>query len=44
MTDKFPVDRLNRILTAVKTIEESLGVLARRQHISRDEYKSGSHT
>lgn len=28
-TDEFPDDRLNRILTAVDTIEESLGVLAR---------------
>ena len=44
MTHEFPADRLNRILTAVETIEESLGVLARRQHISRDEYKSGSDT
>jgi hypothetical protein len=30
MTDEpFPADRLNRILTAVETIEESLGRLAR---------------
>lgn len=27
--DRFPTDRLNRMLTAVDTIEKSLGVLAR---------------
>lgn len=43
-TDEFPVDRLNRILTAVDTIEESLGVLARKQRISREAYKSDSDT
>lgn len=43
-TDDFPTDRLNRILTAVETIEESLGVLARKQRISRDEYESDSDT
>ena len=43
-TDDFPADRLNRILTAVETIEESLGVLARKQRLSRDEYKSDSDT
>ncbi len=30
-----PADRLNRILTAVETIEESLGILARKQQVSR---------
>ena len=43
-TGEFPADRLNRILTAVETIEESLGVLARKQRISRDEYKTDSDT
>jgi len=43
-TDEFPTDRLNRILTAVETIEESLGVLARKQRISREEYKHDSDT
>jgi hypothetical protein len=39
MTDAgLPADRLNRILTAVETIEESLGVLARKQRISREEF------
>ncbi|MFB6252709.1 MAG: DUF86 domain-containing protein [Halobellus sp.] len=45
MTDEpFPADRLNRILTAVETIEESLGVLAQRQYLSREEYKNDSDT
>lgn len=43
-TDEFPTDRLNRILTAVETIEESLGVLARKQRINREEYKHDSDT
>ncbi|WP_458206708.1 type VII toxin-antitoxin system HepT family RNase toxin [Haladaptatus sp. NG-SE-30] len=43
-TDEFPADRLNRILTAVETIEESLGVLARKQRVSREEYKTDSDT
>ena len=38
----FPTDRLNRILTAVETIEESLGVLARKQQLSREAYKANS--
>lgn len=42
--DDLPGDRLNRILTAVDTIEESLGVLARKQHVSREEYTSDSDT
>lgn len=45
MTDEaFPADRLSRILSAVETIEESLGVLARKQRMSRDEYKRDSDT
>lgn len=40
--DGLPADRLNRILTAVETIEESLGVLARKQRLSRSEYKNDS--
>ena len=43
MTDEgLPADRLNRILTAVETIEESLGVLARKQQIDREDYKNDS--
>lgn len=38
----LPADRLNRILTAVETIEESLGVLARKQQIDRKDYKNDS--
>ncbi|NUE01252.1 DUF86 domain-containing protein [Halorubraceae archaeon YAN] len=44
MTNEFPPDRLNRILTAVETIEESLGILARKQCISREGYKRDSDT
>jgi uncharacterized protein YutE (UPF0331/DUF86 family) len=45
MTDEeFPVDRLNRVLSGIETIEESLGVLARKQQVTRDEYKSNSDT
>lgn len=36
----FPADRLDRILTAVETIEESLGILVDKQQLSRSEYKS----
>lgn len=43
-TDTFPADRLNRILTAVETIEDCLGVLARKQHISREAYKTTPDT
>ncbi len=35
--DVFPADRLNRILVAVETIEESLGTLARKQQLTREE-------
>ncbi|ERG95739.1 MAG: hypothetical protein J07HQW2_02199 [Haloquadratum walsbyi J07HQW2] len=45
MTDEgLPADRLNRILTAVETIEQSLGVLARKQQINREDYKNDSDT
>jgi hypothetical protein len=45
MTDEgLPADRLSRILTAVETIEESLGVLARKQQIGREDYKTDSDT
>lgn len=45
MTDEeLPSDRLSRILNGIETIEESLGVLARKQQVSRDEYKSDSDT
>lgn len=42
--DVFPADRLNRILVAVETIEESLGTLARKQQLTREEYKHDSDT
>lgn len=41
MTDEngpLPPDRLDRILTAVETIERSIGVLARKQTLDRDAY------
>ena len=45
MTDEeLPADRLSRILSGIETIEKSLGVLARKQRVSRDEYKSDSDT
>jgi uncharacterized protein YutE (UPF0331/DUF86 family) len=45
MTDEeVPADRLNRIVTAVETIEESLGVLARKQRVTREAYKADSDT
>ncbi|KZN24678.1 hypothetical protein A4G99_10055 [Haladaptatus sp. R4] len=43
-SDEFPADSLSRILTAVETIEESLGVLARKQRMSREAYKVDSDT
>lgn len=42
--DSFPDDRLNRILDAVETIEESVGVLVRKQRLDREEYKADSET
>ena len=43
MTDEgLSADRLNRILTAVETIDESLGVLARKQQVGREDYKADS--
>jgi uncharacterized protein YutE (UPF0331/DUF86 family) len=42
--DSFPDDRLNRILDAVKTIEESVGILVRKQQLDREEYKADSET
>jgi uncharacterized protein YutE (UPF0331/DUF86 family) len=42
--EDFPADRLNRILTAVETIEESIGILVQKQGLSRDQYKSDSDT
>lgn len=38
----MPADRLGRILPAVETIEESLGVHARKQRDSRADYKANS--
>lgn len=42
--ENFPTDRLHRILNAVETIEVSLGVLARKQSLSRDEYFADTDT
>ncbi|WP_222914524.1 DUF86 domain-containing protein [Natrinema sp. SYSU A 869] len=43
MTEEtLPADRLNRILNAVDTIEASLGVLARKQSLSREAYRANS--
>lgn len=39
--DEFPAESFNRILVA---IEESLGVLARKQQISREDFKADSDT
>ncbi|MDB2272773.1 DUF86 domain-containing protein [Halorubrum ezzemoulense] len=45
MTDEgLPADQLNRILTGIETIEESLGVLARKQRVDRADYKTDSDT
>jgi Uncharacterized conserved protein len=45
MTDEeLSADRLTRIVTAVETIEESLGVLSRKQQIDREGYKTDSDT
>ena len=45
MTDEgLPADRLNKTLTAIETIEESLGVLARKQRVDRAEYRMDSDT
>mgnify|MGYP000271254508 CR=1 FL=1 len=41
-TGGLPADRLDRILTAVETIEESLAVLVRKQRVSREEYQDDS--
>lgn len=43
-TDPIPADQLNRLLTAVETIEDCLGVLARKQRISREAYKTTPDT
>lgn len=43
-TDAFPSDRIERILSAVETIETCLGVLARKQAVSRSAYRSDSDT
>jgi len=40
----LPPERLSRVLTAVETIEESLGVLARKQRVSREDYMTDSDT
>lgn len=42
--DVFPADRLDRILVAVETIEKSLGTLAGKQQLTREEYKRDSDT
>ncbi|WP_273837230.1 DUF86 domain-containing protein [Halococcus sp. PRR34] len=42
--EELSADRLSRILSGIETIEKSLGVLARKQQVSREEYKSDSDT
>ncbi|MFP8953780.1 type VII toxin-antitoxin system HepT family RNase toxin [Natrialbaceae archaeon A-arb3/5] len=45
MTDEqLPEDRLNRILNAVETIEESLHILAQKQSVSRKVYRTDLET
>ncbi|WP_436929301.1 type VII toxin-antitoxin system HepT family RNase toxin [Halosimplex halobium] len=45
MSGGLPADRLQRILDAVDTIEDSLGVLARkRRTVDRETYKNDSDT
>lgn len=47
MTDEnepLPPDRLNRILTAVETIEGSIGVLSRKQSLDREAYHTDTDT
>ena len=43
-TDDFSTEKLNRILAAVETIEESLGILASKQRFSREQYTAESET
>lgn len=42
--EEIPPDRLNRILSGIETIEESLGILARKQRVNREDYKNDSDT
>ncbi|QLH81115.1 type VII toxin-antitoxin system HepT family RNase toxin [Halosimplex pelagicum] len=45
MSDDLPADRLQRILDAADTIEDSLGVLARkRRTVDRETYRNDSDT
>lgn len=45
MSGELPQDRLQRILDAVETIEDSLGVLAeKRRQVDRETYKRDSDT
>lgn len=44
MTDEFPADRLNSILTTVETIETSIGVIVQKQDISREAYDADRGT
>ena len=45
MSGDLPSDRLRRIIDAVETIEESLGVLSeKRREIDRETYKSDAET
>lgn len=43
-SEELPEDRLSRILDAVETIEKSIGVLARKQQLGREEYKADAET
>lgn len=42
--DSLPEDQLDRVLAAVETIEESLGILAEKREINRESYKTDSDT
>ncbi len=45
MTDEtFPTDRLHRILNAVETIEVSLNILAQKQLVGREAYRTDPET
>lgn len=40
--DGLPADRRDRIIVAVETIEESLGILTKRSRLGRSEFKQDS--
>lgn len=44
MTEEMSEDDLSRIVTAVETIETSLGILAEKRTLGRDAYKRDRET